>query len=76
MISDKLKKSILKTLELEDWDIRDETTADQIPGWDSLNHVRVIMDVEKAYSVRLKGLEILKLKNIGELQRLVDSKHG
>ena len=74
MISEKLKKAILKALDLADYPMSEETTADQIPGWDSLNHVRVILAVEKEYSVRLKGMEILKLQNIGDLQKLVDSK--
>ena len=46
----------------------------QVPGWDSLNHVNVILAVEKHYNIRFKNIEILRLKNIGDLQRLVDSK--
>jgi len=74
MISDKLKKVILDVLELDDFDMKDETTADQIPGWDSLNHINVILEVEKEYNLKFKGIEILKIKNIGELQQLIDSK--
>lgn len=74
MISDKLKKVILEVLELDDFDMQDETTADQVPGWDSLNHINVILAVEKEYGLKFKGLEILKVKNIGELQALIDSK--
>ena len=74
MISDKLKKVILEVLELDDFDMQDETTADQVPGWDSLNHINVILAVEKEYNLKFKGLEILRVKNIGELQALIDSK--
>ncbi len=74
MISDRLKSIILKTLAVKDFPMQDETRADEVPGWDSLNHVRVIVAVEKEFNVKLKGLEILRLKNIGELQKLVDSK--
>ena len=74
MISDKLKKVILDVLELDDFEMQDETTADQVPGWDSLNHINVILAVEKEYGLKFKGLEILKVKNIGELQKLIDSK--
>lgn len=74
MISDQLKKVILNVLELEDFDMKDETTADQVPGWDSLNHINVILAIEKEYNLKFKGIEILKIKNIGELQQLIDSK--
>jgi acyl carrier protein len=59
---------------LDDWDIKDDTIASQVPGWDSLNHVNVILAVEQHFRVRFKPVEILKLKDIGDLQRLVTSK--
>ena len=74
MITDKLKKVILTELELDDFNIVDETTANQVPNWDSLNHINIILAVEKEFGVKFKGTEILKIKNIGELQKLVDAK--
>jgi len=74
MISDKLKSVILKELHLDEYEIKDETQANQIPGWDSLNHINVILAIEQEYKVRFKRLEVLKCKNIGDLQKLCDSK--
>ena len=74
MISDELKKVISYALKLDEFDLRDETIASQVPGWDSLNHVNVILAVEKHYNIRFKNTEILRLKNVGDLQRLINSK--
>ncbi|MCL5028901.1 MAG: acyl carrier protein [Bacteroidetes bacterium] len=74
MISERLKQIILKELNLSNFDFKDETTANQVPGWDSFNHINVILAIEKDYDIHFKGLEILKIKNIGELQKLVDTK--
>jgi acyl carrier protein len=76
MVSDRLKSVICNTLELrlDDVDIKDETIASEVPGWDSLNHVNVITAIEKDYEVRFRSIEILKCKNVGDLQKLVDSK--
>jgi len=74
MISARLKKIILNELNLNDFDFKDETTANQVPGWDSFNHINVILAVEKDYDIHFKGLEILRVKNIGELQKLIDTK--
>jgi len=74
MVSDRLKQVILRELELEDWEIDDSTTADTVPGWDSLAHARVISAVEQTYGVRFKTLEVIRLKNVGELQALINSK--
>ena len=76
MISAELKRVILECLNLDDWDLRDDTIAAEVPGWDSLNHVNVILAVEKHFNTRFKTYELLNLKNVGDLQRLLDSKMG
>jgi acyl carrier protein len=76
MISDELKKVILNVLKLDDWEITDTTLAAEVPGWDSLSHVDVVSAVETHFGVRFKNVEIIKLKNVGDLQRLLDSKLG
>jgi len=74
MISDRFKKAVLKELKLADFDFSDELQANQVPGWDSLTHAKVVAALEREYKVRLKNLEILNCYNIGDLQRLIDSK--
>jgi acyl carrier protein len=74
VISDRLKAELLRVLALEDFDFEDTTLASSVPGWDSLKHIEVIAAIEKAYAIRFKTLEVLRLKNIGDLQRLVDAK--
>jgi acyl carrier protein len=76
MVSERLTKIILEALQLEDFDIQDETTASMVPGWDSLSHVKIIIAIEKNYGIRFKTLEVIRLKNVGQLQRLVDTKSG
>ncbi|GMU85305.1 MAG: hypothetical protein AMXMBFR48_05470 [Ignavibacteriales bacterium] len=74
MITPEFKSSILKELRLDDYEIKDETLANQIPGWDSINHINVISAIEKDFNVRFKSIEILKCKNLGDLQNLLTSK--
>jgi acyl carrier protein len=74
MISDRLKRIVLRELDLDDFDFQESTTADKVSGWDSLTHIQIIVAVEKNYKIKFKGIEILKIKNMGELQSLIDSK--
>jgi acyl carrier protein len=74
MISHNLKKVILGALKLDDWELNDATVAAEVPGWDSLSHINVVLAVEKHFGVRFKSVEVLRLKNVGDLQRLLDSK--
>ena len=76
MIRDDLKQTILEALHLDDWNLQDQTRAAEVPGWDSLNHVNVITAVEKRFGVRFENREVLKLKNVGDLQRLLEQKLG
>lgn len=74
MISEKLKTVIITELKLDEYEITPDTLANQIPGWDSLNHMNVIVAIEKSYNIRFSAYDILKCNNIGDLQNLVNKK--
>jgi acyl carrier protein len=54
--------------------VRPELSADEVDGWDSLTHVRLILTVEKALNVQFSASEIGKLKNVESLAELIRSK--
>ena len=74
MISARLRQVILKELQLDDFTLAEATNANQVPGWDSLSHVKIICAVEKEFGIRFKSLEVVRLSNVGQLQELVDKK--
>lgn len=74
MISEELKRVILGALKLDDWEITDSTLSAEVLGWDSLSHINVLLAVEKHFGVRFRNADVLGLTNVGDLQRLVDSK--
>jgi acyl carrier protein len=50
------------------------TTAKDIADWDSVMHVSLIIQVEKAFGIRFLSTEVASLKNVGELLDLVEAK--
>jgi acyl carrier protein len=74
MISQRLKSVILGVVHLDDFALEDSTTAAEVPGWDSLTHVTILAAVETEYGIRFRGMEVIRLRNVGELQALVDRK--
>jgi acyl carrier protein len=60
----------------EDGDLRvdEETTAQDVEGWDSLMHVTLIINVEKTFGFRFRSSEVASLKNVGELADLIASR--
>ncbi len=53
-----------------------DTTAQDIPAWDSLNHVNIIVSVEQHFGVRFAISEVEKLQSVGDLVNLVSEKTG
>lgn len=54
-------------LNLPDLDLREEMTAQDVPGWDSLTHVQIIIAIEQAYAFRFSFAEVAQLQNAGDL---------
>jgi acyl carrier protein len=49
-------------------------TAKDVAGWDSLNHIRLMVTVQKAFRVRFTAAEVGSLKSVGELVTLIRAK--
>ncbi|MGY3499920.1 acyl carrier protein [Bradyrhizobium sp. USDA 4471] len=51
-----------------------EMTADDVDGWDSLSHIRLVLAVSKSFGVKFSASEIGGLKNVGEFVQLIQKK--
>ena len=75
-------EAILQRLDIIFQDVLDDeairlspaTTAADIDGWDSLNHVRLMVSVEREFKVKFTALELSYLKNVGDLVALLQSR--
>jgi acyl carrier protein len=59
---------------LPDLVLRDELTARDVPGWDSFNHVNLVIAIEMEFGVTFTTDEIAALENVGQLKQLLKSK--
>lgn len=72
LIDPRLTRIILDALNLKSFPLKRGTRSFEVPGWDSLSHVTVIMAVEDAYNVRFKTGDLVALQSVGELQALLE----
>ena len=47
--------------------ITDDTTAEDVEGWDSLSHVQLVAVMEDVFGIEFSSREILSWDNIGDL---------
>jgi acyl carrier protein len=52
-------------------ELKDETTAQDVEKWDSLNHIAFVVAVEKEFGVKFRNAEVARMKCIGDLKTLV-----
>lgn len=56
--------------------LNDETTARDIPKWDSLAHINLMFSIEQEFGIRFHGNDLAELKNIGELKTYLLTKRS
>lgn len=44
-----------------------DTTANDIPDWDSLNHINIISSIESEFGVDFSMEEVINFKNVGDI---------
>jgi acyl carrier protein len=54
--------------------VSDGMTAKDVPTWDSLSNINMIIAVEKAFGVKFSIKDVRSLKNVGELLELIKRK--
>ena len=54
--------------------VNPQTSAKEIPDWDSVNHIRLIVSIESEFRVRFAVNEIEELKDVGDLVKLLQTK--
>ena len=47
--------------------LTNETTAEDVDGWDSLTQIQLIVAIEKAFDIKFTSEEIVSWKNVGEM---------
>ena len=51
-----------------------DTTAEDVEGWDSFNHINILVAVEQRYGIRFHTAEVEELRNVGQLVELIRAK--
>jgi acyl carrier protein len=54
--------------------LRDDMTAADVEGWDSLSHITLIVSIERSFRIKVTLAEIQRLNDVGALIQLIHQK--
>ena len=54
--------------------ITDSTNSDDIEDWDSLEHISLIISMEKEFNLKFDIKEVNKLENVGQMVDMIREK--
>ena len=60
----------------EEITVNDATTAADIEDWDSLEHINLVVAIEKCFCVKFNIGEVSSMKNVGEMVDYILAKLG
>ena len=73
-LEDKLKKIFSEVFEIKISEINDDSSADNVKKWDSLNHTNLILSLEDEFKISFTADEIIDMLNFKLIKIIVQEK--
>lgn len=73
-IDDRIRDVLSEILEVEPGAIRDGFQRDDAPGWDSLNHLRMVSALEEAFRIKFTMKEVGEMDRFETIRRMISSR--
>ncbi len=51
-----------------------ETNSDDIEDWDSLEHINLVVAIEKKFGIKFSMDEVTGMKNVGEMVEIIKAR--
>ena len=73
-VDKKLKNVFAHIFQLQNKDINNSSSMKNIEQWDSLNHIGLVLSIEKRFNIRFRTGEVQALRDVGGMIDLLVSK--
>ena len=68
-----LRKTFAKVFEMEEEEITDESSPETVVLWDSLRHLKMVMEIESVFHIKLTMKEIRSMATFARIREVVGS---
>ena len=73
-ILSKVQDAFKAAFDIDPQTVSIETTASDIPAWDSVGHLSLASNLEQAFGITLDVDELMEMENVREIVRVVEVK--
>lgn len=73
-VDKRLEKVIRNVFPLDAETINENWTSDDIPEWDSVGHLDLIMEIEREFQVKIEVEEMFEVEKLGDIARILEKK--
>lgn len=70
-VYERLNKVFREVLDDETIELHDETVADDVDGWDSFEHINIVVGVEEEFDFKIPMGKVVSMKNVGEMVDII-----
>lgn len=70
---DRVRQVVARTFRQPPQEINGDSGIDRLPGWDSLGHLTLMMEIEREFAVRFSSAQIGQPKSVMEICQLLQS---
>jgi len=73
-VDKKIEEIVRETFKINNGSIEKSWTSDDIPEWDSLGHLNLIMAVEKEFNIKFEIEEMFQIQSVGDICDILKAK--
>ena len=66
-VEEKIKEIMSEVLCVDKEEIEDDSAIGDLPNWDSLNHLRIVAEIEKFYKIQFSPDVLMDIEDFSDL---------
>lgn len=70
-VYERLTEIFREVFDEDDIELNDETTSNDIDGWDSFEHINLVVAVQDEFSFKIPMGKVVTMKNVGEMVDII-----